>query len=382
MTKGPWLAIFAAVLPAAAIAAQATEVKVCTDLGPFTIQLDEKAAPKHTANFLRYVDRGFYSGTVFHRVIPGFMIQGGGYDRGFAAKPTLAPVPNESRNGLSNQRGAVAAARTSDPDSATSQFYINLADNSRLDGSADHEGYTVFGRVTAGMDTVDKIAALPTRAAGPFSKDVPQPLVAITSMARLDSAALSSLPAQNRDAEIKHRIDAAVAAGDDAGALQWIDNYRATCAAMTPHMLVTEAHVAAALKRPARARAALEQYFAAVDEQDSDYSDAAALYKTVAPDATANTAQQFGDCHKPKPPRIPDGATADLDTMLDGQKSVRSFISDSEMFLDCLSEIIDKQTLTGDQHTAAVQEHNRTVTEMENFAEKFNAQVRAYKARQ
>jgi cyclophilin family peptidyl-prolyl cis-trans isomerase len=310
------------------------------------------------------------------------MIQGGGYDRGFAAKPTLPPVPNESRNGLSNQRGTVAAARASDPDSATSQFYINLADNNRLDGTADQPGYTVFGRVTAGMDTVDKIASLPTRAAGPFDKDVPQPLVGITSMAKLDSAALAALPAQGRDAAIEQKISAAVDAGDYATAMQWIDNYRATCATMTPHMLVTEARAAIALMRRARARNALDAYFAAVDEHDGDYSDAVALYKTVAPHATANPAQQFGDCEKPKIPKIPEGATADLDTMLSGQKAVRAYIKDSEMFLDCLSDIIDKQTLSGDQHTAAVQEHNRTVTQMENLAEKFNEQVRAYKTRQ
>jgi cyclophilin family peptidyl-prolyl cis-trans isomerase len=363
-------------------AAAATEVKVCTDLGPFTIALDDVHAPLHTANFLEYVDQDFYAGTVFHRVIAGFMVQGGGYDRGFVQKRTLAPVPNESRNGLSNQRGTVAAARTTDPDSATSQFYVNLADNSRLDGSEDSYGYTVFGRVSEGMDTIDKIAALPTRAAGPFEQDVPQPLVAITSMARIDRSVLDALPEDGRETQIEQRIADAAENGDYQAVLKWIGHYRSTCASLSPELLLSEARAAAALLRAPRARAALEQYFTAADESADGYDAALALYETLAPQAPPPNVAELGGCKKPAPPRIPDGGSARLDDMLAGQDAVRAYMTDSEMFLDCLSEMIDGKGLSDPQHNAAVREHNRMVTEMERLAEKFNEQVRAYKERQ
>ena len=113
-------------------AAQATDVAVCTDRGRFVIELADSEAPKHVENFLRYVDMAYYSGTVFHRVVSGFVVQGGGYDRDLRNRPALPPIQNESRNGLRNVRGSVAAARTEDPDSATSQFYVNLKDNTQV----------------------------------------------------------------------------------------------------------------------------------------------------------------------------------------------------------------------------------------------------------
>jgi len=134
-----------------------------TTAGPITLELDRARAPLTVDNFLKYVDASFYDNTVFHRVIPGFMIQGGGFTEQQGAlmeKPTREPIKNESGNGLSNQRGTIAMARTSNPDSATAQFFINLADNSRLDHYGG--GYAVFGRVTAGLDAVDRITKIPT----------------------------------------------------------------------------------------------------------------------------------------------------------------------------------------------------------------------------
>lgn len=132
-----------------------------TSEGAITLELEAVKAPKTVENFLKYVDDGFYNDTVFHRVIPGFMIQGGGHAKDtYREKETRGPVKNESANGLSNTRGTVAMARKPDPDSATAQFFINLGDNSRLDQAGG--GYTVFGRVIDGMNTVDRIAAEPT----------------------------------------------------------------------------------------------------------------------------------------------------------------------------------------------------------------------------
>ena len=118
-------------------AANATDVAVCTDRGRFVIELADAEAPKHVENFLRYVDMAYYSGTVFHRVVSGFVVQGGGYDRDLRGRPTLPPVANESHNGLHNVRDSVAAARTQDPDSATAQFYVNLKDNTQLDAGTE-----------------------------------------------------------------------------------------------------------------------------------------------------------------------------------------------------------------------------------------------------
>ena len=146
-----------------------------TTAGDICIELDEKNAPITTANFLQYVRDGFYNGTIFHRVIDGFMIQGGGFDENFKQKATREPIKNEASNQVSNKRGTIAMARTSVVDSATAQFFINVVDNDFLDFRAptpQHFGYCVFGRVTEGMDVVDKIRKVKTGHKGMHS-DVP-----------------------------------------------------------------------------------------------------------------------------------------------------------------------------------------------------------------
>jgi len=162
-------------------------VDVVTNHGAFAIELDPAKAPKSVANFLRYVDAQHYDGTVFHRVIPTFMIQGGGFDAELEKKPVQAPIENEATNGLKNTRGTVAMARTNDPHSATSQFFVNVTDNAFLDHTAPAGpgwGYAVFGKVISGMDAVDKIKAVKTGAQGPFAKDAPVSPVVIQSVRR------------------------------------------------------------------------------------------------------------------------------------------------------------------------------------------------------
>jgi cyclophilin family peptidyl-prolyl cis-trans isomerase len=155
-------------------------VVVSTSLGDFTIELFKDRAPVSVANFMQYVQDGFYPGTVFHRVKPGFMIQGGGFTETMAEKPTRPPIQNEATNGLRNARGTVAMARTRQLRSATSQFYVNVVDNRMLDHAGynpDDFGYAVFGRVLSGMDVVDKIAAVKTHTVGDM-EDVPvEPVV-------------------------------------------------------------------------------------------------------------------------------------------------------------------------------------------------------------
>ena len=156
-------------------------VTLHTSMGDITLELDAEKAPKTVANFLQYARDGFYDGTIFHRVISNFMIQGGGMTADMAQKTTGAPVDNEANNGLKNKCGTIAMARTNDPHSATAQFFINVTDNGFLDHTAPTAqgwGYAVFGRVTAGMDVVEKIKAVATGSKG-FHQDVPKEAVTI-----------------------------------------------------------------------------------------------------------------------------------------------------------------------------------------------------------
>jgi cyclophilin family peptidyl-prolyl cis-trans isomerase len=163
------------VLTAAVQADTAPQVRLHTSMGDIVIALDAEKAPASATNFLGYVKSGFYDGTIFHRVIDGFMIQGGGFTEGFDRKKTEIPIRNEADNGLKNVRGSIAMARTSDPHSATSQFFINIADNVNLDHrspTARGWGYAVFGRIVKGMDVVDRIRQVPTMVKGRY-RDVP-----------------------------------------------------------------------------------------------------------------------------------------------------------------------------------------------------------------
>lgn len=159
-----------------------TTIKFTTNQGDIILELDGEKAPKTVANFVAYVEDGFYTGTIFHRIIPNFMAQGGGFTSDFKQKDTKAPVENEADNGLKNDVGTIAMARTNDPQSATGQFFINLSDNGFLNHSSKTSqgwGYAVFGKVTEGMDVVEKMAGIPTGSGGMFGTDVPQEEVII-----------------------------------------------------------------------------------------------------------------------------------------------------------------------------------------------------------
>lgn len=199
----PALALAQDTAPAAAPAEVTTSagprVALHTNMGNIVIELDSAKAPLSAENFLTYVKDGYYNGTVFHRVIDNFMAQGGGYTTDLQPKPTRASIQNEANNGLSNLRGTVAMARTNDPHSANSQFFINLVDNPRLDHVNEQSGmtwgYAVFGKVVEGMDVVDKIRAIPTGGQGPFRTDVPtQPVV-------IERAEILAAPAAPADSE-------------------------------------------------------------------------------------------------------------------------------------------------------------------------------------
>lgn len=185
------LPAFALLVAASASAADNPRVELKTSMGTIVLELDAQAAPKTVANFVQYVNDGFYSGTIFHRVIDGFMIQGGGFTADMEQKQTREPIENEAANGLKNMKGTVAMARTGEPHSASAQFFINVADNDFLNHTAptpDGWGYAVFGKVVEGMEVVDAIRQTPTEQRGPF-EGVPTTPVVIESATVLQAAA-------------------------------------------------------------------------------------------------------------------------------------------------------------------------------------------------
>jgi cyclophilin family peptidyl-prolyl cis-trans isomerase len=176
-------------------AANIERVRVTTSLGSFVIEMQRDRAPLTVENFLYYVKSGYYSNTLFHRVISGFVVQGGGVGLDYKAKPTQKTIANEAGNGLKNLRGTVGLARASGPHSGDCQFYLNVADNADLDPLPTRWGYAVFGKVIEGMEVVDRISVSPTGAAGPFKQDAPLQPVVIQKVELLTDGAAATAPA-------------------------------------------------------------------------------------------------------------------------------------------------------------------------------------------
>ncbi|HEY7673093.1 MAG TPA: peptidylprolyl isomerase [Gammaproteobacteria bacterium] len=365
----------------AASPARSTEVAACTDLGPFTIELFAEEAPQHVASFLGYVEQGFYSGTVFHRVVAGFIVQGGARDRMLRVRATRDALPNESHNGLSNTRGTIATFwRANDPNpvASASQFYINLADNTRLDDSEADYSYTVFGRVTSGMETLDAIGRLPTE------NEVPEPLVAVRSMAVLDRAALEALAEESRTETIKLEIANADAVDDSAGVLEWVRLYRASCAPADPDVLLSEANAALSSSDVERARYVLDDYFAITDASHPGYGRAMSLAETLALTAppVPRADAVFAHCEVPVMPPLPNGAVDSRAVMEERRNAVSAFIGASDIYLDCLEEVGETQELSELQDALAAEAHNQMVAHVDELVEGFNEQVRIFKARE
>lgn len=191
-----FMVLLVGVAMAAPAAAANPRVRFETSKGAFVIELEQAKAPVTVGNFLEYVKSGYYDGTIFHRVIPGFMVQGGGFTADMQQKPAREPIVNESNNGLANKRGTIAMARTADPNSASSQFFINLVDNGFLDKTSarDGVGYCVFGKVVDGMSVLDAIAAVPTGNVGP-NQNVPLQSVVIKKASVVAAKAAAKPPA-------------------------------------------------------------------------------------------------------------------------------------------------------------------------------------------
>jgi peptidyl-prolyl cis-trans isomerase A (cyclophilin A) len=180
--------------PKAAPVVASPQIQVFTSMGNFTIELNQERAPLTVANILAYVDSGHYTNTLIHRIVANFVIQGGGFNTDYTAKPASLRVSNESGNGLSNVRGTVGLARSTDPHGGNCQFYVNLNDNAALDPNATRWGYAVFGRVISGMEVVDRIGDVVTGAHGPFKEETPLKPVVILKVERVPSVAAGSVP--------------------------------------------------------------------------------------------------------------------------------------------------------------------------------------------
>jgi cyclophilin family peptidyl-prolyl cis-trans isomerase len=189
-----WAGSFFALASLAATAAELERVRVTTNLGAFVVEVQRDRAPLTAENFIGYVKQGYYTNTLFHRVIANFLIQGGGVGPDYKAKPTGKAIPNEAGNGLKNLRGTVGLARASGPHSGDVQFYVNVADNADLDPLPTRWGYAVFGRVVEGMEVVDRISISPTGAAGPFKQDSPLAPVIIQRIELIAGAPTSAPP--------------------------------------------------------------------------------------------------------------------------------------------------------------------------------------------
>ena len=369
--------------------ADATDVAVCTDRGNFTIELFDEQAPAHAANFLEYVDRGFYAGTVFHRVISGFVVQGGGYTREFRNKTTLDPVMNESQNGVPNDRGTLSAARTADPHSATSQFYVNLENNASLNTAGSRVGYTVFGRVSEGMEVIDNIAALPTGGSGPFPSDVTNPLIAVTSMARVVPDRYPGLSAEERHEALREDIDGAVAAGDSNAAAAHLGEYRAACGELEPALLLTEAKVLSTVGRNPAAIESLGEYLRVADNTNEDYLAALSLSRELSSGAAGELsaaeqrlAELTADCEFPIEPNIPNASNATMETMVETQGRIKTYLEESTAVLACLDEIVEDDDRPEEDRKLVLAAYNNEVADQEALAARWNTQRELFLSQQ
>jgi cyclophilin family peptidyl-prolyl cis-trans isomerase len=359
--------------------ALAVDVRLCTAEGAIVVELDERNAPQHAANFTRYVESGFYTGTVLHRVVAGSMVQGGSFGPRLERRRPGEPVRNESGNQLSNERGTIAASRGQEPDSATSQFYFNLADNIHLDATPGTPGYTVFGRVKSGLDVLDRIAALPTRRVGDMA-DVPDPVVELESVMLLPRAAPFGAATEPDPEALEAGFDVALASGDTRATLAAIDALRRGCVTLDGRQHVAEAEAALALGVPDRARFGLEQYLAGATTLDPELPQAQRLYAGLPAERSSDIDALLASCQMPVAPSIPDGRTAELTSLRVIESEVVRYRQSGELYLDCITRVLDEGTLGEREAIDATARHNAAVVEMTAVMTRFNEAARAFKA--
>ena len=368
-----------------------TEVAICTDAGNFIVELYDEEAPLHVENFIYYVEKGFYLGTVFHRVIKDFVVQGGGYTRNFRGKPISDPIKNESKNGIKNNIGTLAAARASNPNSATSQFYINLSDNPSLDATRNNFGYTVFGEVKIGMDTIKSIADLPTSASGPFISDVTQPLIAITAITVVPENRYPEMALEQKTETLLKEIYYAINEEAFESAESFFREYHAICGEVGPELMLLEIKVLAALEKNQLATEILAEYLRIADNTKEEYLEALALSRQltsgmVIPESreTIRLREISGDCSFPVMPDLPDARIATINEMVEAQNEVKKYIELSNIRLECLDKIINtsEDPLVYDDLRLVTAAYNQAVDMQNDIAGSFNTQRTIFLERQ
>jgi peptidyl-prolyl cis-trans isomerase A (cyclophilin A) len=382
-----WISAILALLTSKALA---FDVRICTDRGAIDVDIDEQRAPLHAANFQRYMESGFYAGTVIHRAVAGSMVQGGSFDRTLERRAAGVPVANESGNGLSNVRGTIAASRGTDPNSATSQFFFNLTDNSHLDGSPGTPGYTVFGRVTAGLDVLDRISALPTRRVGEL--EVPQPLVEIRSIARIEPVSpfraapapgLGSGPEEAGQTALRSEFLAAMSRNDAPGILAAADAFRQNCLELEPAQQIAEAEAAISLGYPDRARYLLDDYLSEAGPRDPALPRARSLYAALggqqAPEQIRDIDSLVRSCSRPAAPTIPGGRFAEPSTLAALEDAVRRYRDLGRQYLGCVEQRITSGDLSAGETVALTRLHNDVVAEVTAVSMRYNQFVRAFR---
>lgn len=388
----------------------AVDVRFCTNFGAIDIATDDSAAPRHAENFLRYVGSGFYDGTVIHRIVPGTMVQGGRFDPSFRERTPNNSIANESTNGLENRRGTIAAARSADPNSASSQFFFNLTDNTHLDGSAGTPGYTVFGRVTAGLDSLDAISELPSQTRGSL-QDVPAELVEIRSAVVLDRSPVFGQSIESDPVQLSADFDRANARGDSAGTLAAIDAMKQSCVEPNPSQLIAGAEAAIALGQIDRAKFLLEPHLARADPGDPTRPVAARLLNGLEAGAgnvdpreirsdfgaingdigqtsrvisqTSRDADELiGRCRRPIAPSVPNGLFVERIALQSVERSVLQFRQSSEQYLNCVRQVLARTDLDENETIALTRLYNDMVIEMTAVSVRFNQAVANFRAAQ
>lgn len=379
VTKSAALPLLLIALTLGPRAALAVDVRVCTARGAIDVELDDRRAPLHTANFVRYAQSGFYNGTILHRAVPGSMVQGGSYDTAFERRTPGTPVQNESANGLSNRRGTIAAARSDDPNSATSQFFFNLGDNSHLDARPGAPGYTVFGRVTAGLEVLDAVSSMPTGRAGNLN-EVPLPVVVVESVVVLDRAPVFGLSIEPDPNALQRDFDLMQSRGDAAGILRAVDALKASCIELSSEQRLAEAEAAGVLGLTERSRNAAESYIASANRLDPSVARAQRLLAGLPPiEPSRDLDSLISHCRRPVAPSIPDGFFTELATMRAVETAVLQYRDLARRYLGCVSDFIEREELDDIETAGLTDRHNDVVVELTAVLTRFNQAVRTFR---
>jgi cyclophilin family peptidyl-prolyl cis-trans isomerase len=367
---------------------QASEYLMCTDLGPIELSIYQNESPIHADNFRQYVEEEFFTGLIFHRVVSNFVVQTGGYNRQLGTRLDRPPIPIESANGLANARGTIAAARTNNPNSASSQFFINLSDNVSLNPRRRNLGYTVFGEITSGMELIDLIGSLPTGAIGPLESEVPSPMIAIRSifpkasidlsLTNLNDAELASLFGQLTD-EKKYK---------EANDL--LNSQLADCGDINSLYLILKAHIYIAINNNEQAMRYLEEYFWFADTQDAYFLEAQTIYNRISlangdlATAPINEmlATTMASCSVPYPPIMPNGQNSILLDMQFARSAVLGFSQKMEDLADCIEDAQDERGLSTEEVALLESAYYRTIAINEAMQRRLNYEIQAFSVSQ